>query len=152
MGCSLVVLDSFTATVLDDGSVTLNWETAQEINHAGFNLYRREAGTRTIWQPVNNELLASYGMQAQGAVYQFIDTHLPIGHWEYLLEDVELDGDVYRHVEHVTLVQVGTPSAVGISRHSAEAAPITPLWILSTLLLLVTSAGFIYLRRHLNSN
>ncbi len=106
-----IELDWFDATVEGD-DVVVAWETSAEINHAGFNIYRRAAGSREGWVLVNNQLIASRGSQGQGAVYEFTEQNVPIGEWEYLLEDVELNGSVTQHNAQVVMVNVGVPTAV----------------------------------------
>ncbi len=116
-----VTLNYFNAVANSDSSVTLNWETAQEKDHAGFYIYRRAAHSRDAWLPVNSELIASRGTQGQGAVYQYTDNSVPLGAWEYLLEDVENDGDTFRHIEFIAMVSSGVPTAISLI--GADATP-----------------------------
>jgi hypothetical protein len=84
-----VELVEFEATALC-GSVELEWETASEVDNAGFNLYRAAAyhGERVR---VNEELIPS---QAEaGAVYQYTDWAVLDGPaYYYWLENVDLAG------------------------------------------------------------
>ncbi len=114
-----VELDYFSATANEDGSVTVDWATASEVNHAGFNLYRRPANSRDDWTAINAQLIASRGTQAQGAEYQFVEQGVADGRWEYLLEDVENDGDVYRHLDAIETVVIGNPTAVTLTTRTA---------------------------------
>ena len=91
-------------------------------------------------------MLASYGTQAQGAVYQFVDSDVPVGNWEYLLEDVEFDGDTYQHLAHIAAVQVGTPSSVQLSNAEIVVTSPAVLWLMSALLL-ATTVQFVHARR-----
>lgn len=90
---TLVDLVSFTAEPTDD-SVTLRWETGDEIDNAGFNLYRAtsESGQRT---QINDQLIAAAGNGA-GAEYTYIDER-PEGIYYYWLEDVDTAGNVTLH-------------------------------------------------------
>ena len=74
--------------------IRVMWETATEVDNVGFYLYRRPAG-RGDYAPLNDGLLIpsqSPGSGA-GASYVFIDEEVELGvTYEYLLEDVDLDG------------------------------------------------------------
>jgi hypothetical protein len=87
---------SFTATGRK-GFVTLNWETASEIDNLGFNLYRATAenGERT---QLNAELIPSQG--PGGAQYEYIDEDAALQKRQtyfYWLEDVDLYGGTGLH-------------------------------------------------------
>jgi hypothetical protein len=56
-----IKLASFTATAYDDGQVLLEWKTGYEADNLGFNIYRDEAGRRTL---VNPSLLAGSALLA----------------------------------------------------------------------------------------
>ncbi len=135
---TVVVLEYFTATANVDGSVTINWKTTQETNHAGFNILRRPTNSRDAWSQVNDGLIASVGTQGQGASYQFSDTVVSAGTWDYLLEDVETDGDTFRHLDFVQSVDVQEPTNVSLS-NSSTAAPSTLLFIFLITGLLITT-------------
>lgn len=111
-GPNAVVLAEFNAIASTDSTVMISWSTEAEWDHAGFNIYRRAENSRGDWALVNNELIASRGTQAQGADYTHLEYAVPAGNWEYLLEDVETDGDTYRHFEHVATTTVQIPTAV----------------------------------------
>ena len=108
-------LDDFTVTANTDGSVTLDWQTSQEVDHAGFNLYRRLIGSRSAWVKINDTLISSQGGEAAGATYQFVDTNVPAGAWEYMLEDVKNDGETVQHAAEVTPTTVLAPTASELS-------------------------------------
>jgi len=90
---TLVDLVSFTAEPTGN-SITLRWETGDEIDNAGFNLYRAtsESGQRT---QINDQLIAAAGNGA-GAEYTYIDER-PEGTYYYWLEDVDTAGNVTLH-------------------------------------------------------
>ena len=98
-GCSLptaVDLLSFKATG-GRRLVTLGWETANEIDNLGFNLYRATAvnGPRTR---INAELIPTlvYPGSPYGAVYEYTDTAVkPRATYFYWLEDL----DIYGHTD-----------------------------------------------------
>ena len=84
-----VTLTSFTATSTAD-EVLVEWETATEVDNAGFNIYRskRSAGT---YKKVNGKLIPAQGNGAYGASYSFEDTP-GRGTFYYKLEDVDENG------------------------------------------------------------
>jgi hypothetical protein len=90
-----VTLSSFTAEPDADG-VTLAWQTAAEIDNAGFNLYRATTpdGPHT---KVNGALIAAEGDTVSGASYTFLDEGLAPGTYYYKLEDVDLNGVTTLH-------------------------------------------------------
>lgn len=130
-----IELDYFTATASRDGTVVIDWQTSQEVDHTGFNIYRRAVDSREAWTQVNDSLIASVGSQAQGAVYQHLDDAVTTGTWEYLLEDVETDGDTYRHLDFVATATVQTPTAVTLNNGQAQSAA-TLVQLLITLLII----------------
>lgn len=74
-----------------DGHV-IRWETASEINTAGFNLYRGPTAAGP-WERVNATLIPSSSTGVGGGRYVFRDTTADAGAtYFYRLEEVELDG------------------------------------------------------------
>lgn len=134
--CSTAVtLESFAATTNADNTVTLDWETALEVDNAGFNILRREAGSRAEWGQVNNELIAAQGTQAQGATYQFQDSAVTIGSWEYVLEDIDTSGVTRRHLDFIASAEVRTPTAVNLTNTATSSVTVIGFSLLSTLLI-----------------
>jgi len=100
LGCpyeepTAIELASFTAEA-NGGAVTLAWETAAEIDNAGFNLYRA-ASADGPWTQVNGALIAAQGGPASGAAYNFVDAGLATGTYYYQLEDVDYNGVATLH-------------------------------------------------------
>lgn len=89
-----VELISFTGST-DGVNVTLNWETAAEVNSAGFNLYRAPS-LDGPWTIVNAALVAAKGDAAAGASYSYVDTP-GLGTFHYQLEEVDRYGTSTRH-------------------------------------------------------
>jgi len=76
--------------------VTINWETASEVNTAGFNIYRSESPDGP-WEKINKELIPPSEDPVRGGKYQFEDTHAEPGKtYYYQLEEVELTGKTTR--------------------------------------------------------
>ena len=88
-------------------SVTLVWETAAEIDTAGFNILRSESQGGPF-EKINDVLIPGEGGPTMGAVYSYVDDGLQIGatYW-YQLEDVDVTGESYIHdvTAGVTLAQ-----------------------------------------------
>jgi len=82
-------LVSFSAEV-GAGEVVVAWETATEIDNAGFNLYRASSPAGP-WTQVNDGLIVAKGDAVSGASYSFAD--MPgYGTFYYQLEDVDFYG------------------------------------------------------------
>ena len=75
---------------------TITWETASEVNTAGFNLYR-SASPDGPWEKVNDQLLPPSEDPVSGGSYSFTDASAEPGKtYYYQLEEVELSGNVTR--------------------------------------------------------
>lgn len=86
-----ITLVYFNAKAGKNGSVVLTWETATEIDNAGFNIYR--ARTRDgNYKKINNFLIPAQGNTATGADYSYTDTPPAKGKYFYKLEDVDSNG------------------------------------------------------------
>src|SRR3990167_3141820 len=90
-----VSLASFKAKVNGDGSVTLAWKTASEVDNAGFNIYRSKR-TDGTYKKVNGKLIPAQGNGAYGASYSFEETP-GSGAFYYKLEDVDYNGTSAMH-------------------------------------------------------
>jgi len=78
-------------------SVTVEWTTASEVDHAGFNLYRGESPDGP-WTKLNQELIPPAGDPIVGGKYSYVDDAVEPGRtYYYLLEDVALNGATTRH-------------------------------------------------------
>lgn len=90
-----IELASFT-TEAGVGSVTLAWETATEMDNAGFNLHRAIAPNGPYTQ-INDALIAAQGGPASGVAYSLVDQGLAPGTYYYTLEDVDYSGATALH-------------------------------------------------------
>jgi hypothetical protein len=93
-----VDLLSFTASSTGPGApVLIEWETASEVDNAGFNIYRSNNGVPG--ERLNPFPIPAQGGEEIGSVYSFLDT-TPLAAGEvrsYFLEDVELNGNATLH-------------------------------------------------------
>lgn len=77
--------------------VTITWNTESEIETAGYNVLRR-SGANTELVKLNENLIPSQADPLAGGSYEFVDDSAAAGErYEYILEDVELDGTTTRH-------------------------------------------------------
>jgi hypothetical protein len=77
-------------------SVLVEWETASELDTAGFNLYRGP-NTGGPFERVNDELIPTKGDPLSGGNYTYEDTSVRAGRVVYYqLEEVRLDGSSQR--------------------------------------------------------
>lgn len=92
LGPTAVDLASFDATAQSNG-VLLNWETANEIDNVGFNIYRAETQSGQLIK-INPYLIASQNPgSTAGAAYSFLDeSAMPGATYYYWLEDIDASG------------------------------------------------------------
>jgi hypothetical protein len=91
---TLISLQSMDA-VGGYGRATINWETASELQNAGFNLYRAPSADGP-WEQVNGDLIPGQGNSQFGWSYSFADAP-GFGRYFYMLEDVETTGITTLH-------------------------------------------------------
>jgi hypothetical protein len=102
---TLVELLSFTATTIED-TVALIWETAVEVNNAGFNLYRA-VNAGGPYERINDLLIGSQAQPGQGAIYEYNDTPGK-GTFFYKLEDIDTSGVATQHDPVQVTVEAAT--------------------------------------------
>lgn len=74
-----------------DRSVTLQWETSDESDVLGFNVYRSENGSQFI--KVNDQLIYAEGGSGIGSDYEFIDEDvINRTAYTYVVEDIDTFG------------------------------------------------------------
>lgn len=96
----------------------ITWETASEVNTAGFNVYRSPAGDGP-WTKVNDAIIPPAEDPVRGGAYRFTDPAARPGvTYFYLLEEVEQNGQVNRfapiEVERQSLL-AGWPLWLGLA-------------------------------------
>ena len=81
-----VELVSFTASV-NDNDVTLNWETATEINNSGFQVEKKSDGD---YEAIG--FVPGFGTTTEPRSYSFTDAGVQSGYYTYRLKQIDLDG------------------------------------------------------------
>jgi hypothetical protein len=72
--------------------VTIKWETASEIDNAGFNLYRSESENGE-YVKINDSMIPAKGSPSEGASYKFVDGTVQKNiTYYYKLEDIDISG------------------------------------------------------------
>ncbi|HEY9165690.1 MAG TPA: LamG-like jellyroll fold domain-containing protein [Candidatus Kryptonia bacterium] len=96
----------------DIGSVTLSWKTGSEVNNAGFNILRRDAGIGafiSIGGYTTNAALKGMGTSTTGRSYTFTDTKVRSGAvYDYKIQCATADG-IAKDVTTLTGIQVEIP-------------------------------------------
>jgi photosystem II stability/assembly factor-like uncharacterized protein len=106
-----VELESFTASV-SGSNVTLNWETATEINNMGFEIERREADAN--WLEVG--FVEGNGTTTEIHSYSFVDRNLSAGTYNYRIKQLDFDG-TYEYYELNQTVEVASPVDFNLSQN-----------------------------------
>lgn len=92
---TLVTMSFFQATV-SNRTVEIEWQTENEIDNAGFNLYRAEPGGE--YKRINPDLIPARGSATEGAQYHFRDEALQNRiTYRYRLEDIDNQGQSAFH-------------------------------------------------------
>jgi hypothetical protein len=73
--------------------IQINWETASEIDNAGFNIWRSDV-RNGIYTKINTTIIPAEGGAGIGAVYDYVDEDAASGAtYYYKLEAVDVPGD-----------------------------------------------------------
>jgi uncharacterized repeat protein (TIGR01451 family)/fimbrial isopeptide formation D2 family protein len=90
-----VELVDFRVASVNGTEIELVWETASEVNNAGFRLYRALANDFALASYVT--FLPAAGNGVGGATYRYVDNAPASGVWWYWLADVDMQGRETRH-------------------------------------------------------
>ena len=130
-----VDLARFEATP-QDNAILVTWETATELDNAGFNLYRSTAaaGPYTL---LNATLIPpQFPGEAMGGDYEWLDTDVqPDVTYFYKLEDIDVKGVSTFHGP-ISAASIAAPTAVGLRNVSARGETISLTLGLTMLLAL----------------
>ncbi len=107
-----VELTSFTAIVNGD-VVTLNWQTATEVNNYGFQVERQKVEGENEWENIG--FIEGAGNSNSPKAYSFTDNVTESGTYSYRLKQIDIDGS-YEY-SNVVEVNVGTPSKFELSQN-----------------------------------
>jgi len=114
-----ITLAAFEVTP-QDGAVLITWETAMELDHVGFNLYRSTAAAGPYTR-VNATLIPpQFPGEVMGGYYEWLDTDVQPGViYYYKLEDIDLKGVSTLHGP-VSTAAITAPTAVRLQRIDAH--------------------------------
>lgn len=88
--------------------ITIQWETATEVETAGFYISRSHSATGTFSR-LHKTLIPGQGDAFTGSSYQFIDQTVVAGTtYYYLLEEVELDTSLTRYANEIQVFKAPT--------------------------------------------
>ncbi len=109
--------------------VTVTWETASEVDAAGFHLYRSLSPDGSF-ELVTSELIPAEGDPLTGAGYSYTDDDLRWGQrYTYQLEEVTLNGNTTRYPEIVeSRAGLGWLWTVAIAAGLAALSLLVSLW------------------------
>lgn len=141
-GPNAIELAAFDASV-SGNAVTLTWETASEIDHAGFNLLRGTDAAGSDRQAINGGLIAAQGSQGLGAAYIYLDQNVTAGRYYYWLQALDTTGGSSLHGP--AQVEVRVPTAVALS--GVAAGGNNALWAVAALALVALLSGYALLTR-----
>jgi hypothetical protein len=116
-----VELTSFTA-LLTDNKVTLNWQTATEVNNYGFNVERSEQVMykSNEWEKIG--FVKGNGNSNSPKSYSFSDPKLSSGRVKYRLKQIDLDGQY----EYSNAVEVNVDAPTSFSVYQNFPNPFNP--------------------------
>ena len=89
-----IQLASFTGHEVPGRGVQLDWTTLSEINNYGFNVQRRRASD-SIFTELANAFIPGHGTTNIPHHYEFMDSAVPSGSWQYRLKQTDLDGTIH---------------------------------------------------------
>jgi hypothetical protein len=95
-----VELNSFTAKVVD-GNISLNWQTASELNNRGFEIERRQKSkvkSQNEWRTIG--FVDGKGTTTQLNNYNFTDEPIESGLYTYRLKQIDYNGS-YEYSDEV---------------------------------------------------
>ncbi len=100
-----VELTFFTANA-NGNSVTLNWQTATEINNYGFQVERQKAKGESSWEKIG--FVEGAGNSNSPKAYSFTDNVTESGTYAYRLKQIDIDGS-YEY-SNIVEVNIGFPA------------------------------------------
>ncbi|MEK9137156.1 MAG: T9SS type A sorting domain-containing protein, partial [Bacteroidota bacterium] len=89
-----IQLSSFTATVLGQNRVRLDWTTLTETNNYGFEIQKSQ-GNQSNYQTIPNSFIPGHGTTIEPHSYSYVDNSASVGQWYYRLKQIDLDGTIH---------------------------------------------------------
>lgn len=89
-----IQLATFTATVISQQQVRLDWMTLTETNNYGFEVQKSSDSTSN-YQTIPNSFIPGHGTTIEPQNYSYIDSTAASGNWYYRLKQVDLDGTLH---------------------------------------------------------
>lgn len=89
-----IQLSGFTATILNQNQVRLDWTTLTETNNYGFEVQKSQ-GNQNNYQTILNSFIPGHGTTIEPHSYSYIDNSASVGMWYYRLKQIDLDGAVH---------------------------------------------------------
>ncbi|MBM2841147.1 MAG: hemagluttinin repeat-containing protein, partial [Bacteroidetes bacterium] len=89
-----ITLSSFTATIVNQGRVRLDWTTISEINNYGFEV-QKSSENQNSYQVIPNSFIPGNGTTNEPHSYSFTDNTASSGRWFYRLKQIDLDGTIH---------------------------------------------------------
>ncbi len=88
-----IQLASFTAAVVNNHTVRLDWRTISEVNNYGFEV-ERAIGSPTGFVVITTSIIPGHGTTNEPRNYTFTDNNAPSGRLYYRLKQIDLDGTI----------------------------------------------------------
>ncbi|MEA3308064.1 MAG: hypothetical protein U9Q70_00950 [Chloroflexota bacterium] len=125
----LFLLGLILVRITSPARITITWETASEVEAAGFQLYRSTADVED-YARISEELIIATGDPLVGATYQYTDTEVTWGErYRYQLEEVTLTGNQTRYPDTVnSRAGLGWGWAIGVGALLALLGLVMEFW------------------------
>ena len=123
-----VELSQFTAKVLRNGGVQLNWRTETEVNNYGFEVERKLSSEQlTVGNWENISFVEGHGNSNSPKEYEFIDDNVLSGKYAYRLKQIDNDGTF--EYSKVIEVDIDAPIEYDLSQNYPN--PFNPVTIIN---------------------
>jgi len=108
---------AYFGTRSDNGVITLDWTTANEIDNLGYNIYRSKSQDGE-YKRINTDMISAKGSPFAGASYSFTDENVtPGATYYYKLEDIDVDGLNAFHGPVMAKATAATPAQFALGQN-----------------------------------